>query len=193
MISQLNMSKKQLLIRVATKLFVERGFHATPTSAITKEAGMSSGILFHYFKTKEDLITQIYVELKKEYTDSILRDIEQFKAGRSKIRMIWSNSWNWGLKNPIKFDFLRQLDNSTYVNNVKNHPEIIANNKLFEDLFQEYTNNRFIRNVDIYFTMDSMFALINSMVNHLTLYPELKDDNSFIEQAWDMFYNYLKF
>lgn len=187
------MSKKQLLIRVATKLFVERGFHATPTSAITKEAGMSSGILFHYFKTKEDLITQIYVELKKEYTDSILRDIEQFKAGRSKIRMIWSNSWNWGLKNPIKFDFLRQLDNSTYVNNVKNHPEIIANNKLFEDLFQEYTNNRFIRNVDIYFTMDSMFALINSMVNHLTLYPELKDDNSFIEQAWDMFYNYLKF
>lgn len=193
MISQLNMSKKQLLIRVATKLFVERGFHATPTSAITKEAGMSSGILFHYFKTKEDLITQIYVELKKEYTNSILRDIEQFKAGRSKIRMIWSNSWNWGLKNPIKFDFLRQLDNSTYVNNVKNHPEIIAKNKLFEDLFQEYTNNRFIRNVDIYFTMDSMFALINSMVNHLTLYPELKDDNSFIEQAWDMFYNYLKF
>ncbi len=193
MISQLKMSKKQLLIEVATKLFVERGFHATPTSVITQEAGMSSGILFHYFKTKDDLITQIYVELKKEYTDSILRDIEQFKAGRSKIRMIWSNSWNWGLKNPIKFDFLRQLDNSTYVNSVKNHPEIIAKNKLFEDLFQEYTNNRFIRNVDIYFTMDSMFALINSMVNHLTLYPELKDDNSFIEQAWDMFYNYLKF
>ena len=42
------MDKKKQLLETATKLFVERGFHATPTSAITKEAGVSAGILFHY-------------------------------------------------------------------------------------------------------------------------------------------------
>ena len=36
------MDKKQLLLEAATKLFVERGFHATPTSAISKEAGVKT-------------------------------------------------------------------------------------------------------------------------------------------------------
>ena len=30
------------------------------------------------------------------------------------------------------------------------------------------------------------------MVNNLTLNPALKDDPVFMEQAWDMYYNYLK-
>ena len=186
------MNKKQQLLETATKLFSEKGFHATPTSAITKEAGVSAGILFHYFKTKEDLIVALYVELKKEYTEAILVDIDKFKAGRSKLRLIWSNSWNWGLENPIKFRFLVQLDNSTYAETVKNHPDIIAKYTMFSVLIQEYISERIVRDIDAVFLMTSMFSLITSMVNHLALFPEQKNDPSFIEHAWDMFYNYLK-
>ena len=186
------MDKKQLLLEAATKLFVERGFHATPTSAISKEAGVSAGILFHYFKTKEDLIVALYVDLKEEYTNAILVDIDKFKAGRSKLRLIWSNSWKWGLENPIKFKFLVQLDNSTYTNTVKDHPDIIAKYALFTELIQTYISDRIVRDIDSVFLMTSMFSLITSMVNHLALFPEQKNDPVFIEHAWDMFYNYLK-
>ena len=186
------MDKREQLLETATRLFVERGFHATPTSAITKEAGMSAGILFHYFKTKDDLIVDLYVELKKEYTTAILVDVDKFKAGRSKLRLIWSNSWYWGLENPMKFKFLLQSDNSTYSESIKNHPEIVAKYELFRTLIQEYINERIIKDVDIYFLMSSMFALITSMINHLTIFPELRNDQVFIEQAWEMYYNYLK-
>ena len=186
------MNKKQQLLGAATKLFVAKGFHATPTSAISKEAGVSAGILFHYFKTKEDLIVALYVDIKKEYTDAILVDIDKFKAGRSKLRLIWSNSWNWGLENPIKFKFLVQLDNSTFSDTVKNHPDIIAKYALFTDLIQAYTSDRIVRDIDCIFLMTSMFSLITSMVNHLALFPEQKNNPIFIEHAWDMFYNYLK-
>ena len=71
------MDKRELLLEAATKLFVERGLHATPTSVISKEAGVSAGILFHYFKTKDDLIDELYVSIKKEYTSSILNDINK--------------------------------------------------------------------------------------------------------------------
>ena len=40
--------------------------------------------------------------------------------------------------------------------------------------------------------MVSMFSLITSMVNYLTLFPEKRNDQVFIEQAWEQFYNYLK-
>jgi len=186
------MDKREQLLETATRLFVERGFHATPTSAITKEAGVSAGILFHYFKTKDDLIVSLYVELKKEYTSAILTDVDKFKAGRSKLRLIWSNSWNWGLENPIKFKFLLQADNSTYSESIKSHPEIMAKYELFRKLIQEYIDDRIIKDIDIYFLMSSMFALITSMINHLTLFPELRKDQVFIEQAWEMYYNCLK-
>lgn len=186
------MDKREQLLETATRLFVARGFHATPTSAISKEAGVSAGILFHYFKTKDDLIVHLYVALKKEYTTAILKDNDKLAAGRSKLRLIWQNSWSWGLENPLKFQFLLQADNSTYSDNIKNHPEIVAKYAMFETLIEEYIQKRFVRNTNTYFIMSSMFSLIISMVNILTLNPALKDDSVFMEQAWDMYYNYLK-
>jgi len=186
------MDKRELLLEAATKLFVERGFHATPTSAISKEAGVSAGILFHYFKTKDDLISELYVSLKKEYTSSILNDIDKIKSDIGKLRLIWSNSWNWGLQNPLKFRFLLQIDSSSYAESIKNHPDIIAKYELFKGFIQEYIDHKVIKDIDSLFLMSSMFSLITTMVNYLTLFPELKNNQAFIEQAWEMFYNYLK-
>lgn len=186
------MDKKELLLEAATKLFVERGLHATPTSAITKEAGVSAGILFHYFKTKDDLIDELYVSLKKEYTASILNDLDKINSDIGKLRLIWSNSWNWGLDNPLKFRFLLQIDHTSCSESVKLHPEIIAKYEMFRAFIQEYIDKEIIKDISIQFLMSSMFGLITSIIKHLTEFPELRHDQVFIEQAWEMYYNYLK-
>ena len=192
MISQFKLDKRQLILETATKLFVERGFHATPTSAITKAAGMSTGILFHYFKTKDDLIVQLYVDLKMEFTDSVLKDVDTLKAGISKLRLIWLNSWKWGLENPLKFDFLRQADNSIYSEKIKSHPDIVEKFGGFCNYIETYKLERFVKNTDTVFIMNIMFGMIVAMVNQLRLKPELESDTLFLEQAWEMFYNALK-
>lgn len=192
MITQSKIEKRELILETATKLFVERGFHATPTSAITKEAGMSAGILFHYFKTKDDLIVQIYVAIKMEFTSCVLKDVDTLKAGISKLRLIWLNSWKWGLENPEKFDFLKQADNSTYYEKIKSHPDIIQKYEWFHNYIETYKQERFVKNTDTVFIMNVMFSLIVTMVNQLRLKPELKTDSLFLEQAWEMFYNALK-
>ena len=186
------MDKRKLLLEAATKLFVERGLHATPTSAISKEAGVSAGILFHYFKTKDDLINELYVSLKKDFTANILADLDKINSKLGKIRLIWSNSWNWGLNNPLKFKFLLQIDHTSCSVNLKEHPELVENFDLFINMIQDQIDTKIIKDIDIQFLMNSMFGLITSMVKHLTEFPELRQDQVFIEQAWEMFYNYLK-
>lgn len=186
------MDKKEKIIETATRLFVERGFHATPTSVITKEAGMSAGILFHYFKTKDDLIIELYVALKKEYSGFILKDLEKISSDMNKLRLLWSNSWNWGLDNPVKFKFIQQADNSTYAEAIHNHPEIIAKYAMYNEFVQGFIDKGIIRNIDRQFLMNSMFSLIISMIQQLTMNPSLRQDNVFIEQSWEMFINYLK-
>lgn len=192
MITQSKIEKREQILETATRLFVERGFHATPTSAITKEAGVSAGILFHYFKTKDDLIIQLFVELKKEFTMAVLKDVDTLSAGLSKLRIIWMNSWKWGLENPLKFDFIKQADNSIYSERIKNHPEINEKYQLFYNYIQSFKEARFIKNTNTNFIMNVMFGLIISMVNQLRLNPELEKDSLFQEQAWEMFYNCLK-
>jgi AcrR family transcriptional regulator len=69
------MDKREQILASALRLFVEFGFHGTPTSKIAKEAGVSNGTLFHYFATKEDLIKELYISIKNELNQFLFSKI----------------------------------------------------------------------------------------------------------------------
>jgi AcrR family transcriptional regulator len=48
------------LIAHALRLFGERGYASTPVSAIAASAGVSQGLLYHYFPGKLDLVAAIF-------------------------------------------------------------------------------------------------------------------------------------
>lgn len=51
--------KQQLIMEVALRLFANEGFHATSIAKIAKEAGISKGLLYNYFNSKEELFKQL--------------------------------------------------------------------------------------------------------------------------------------
>ena len=51
--------KRMQIMQAALDLFVERGYYGTKTSQISKRAGISEGLLFHYFPTKENLLEEL--------------------------------------------------------------------------------------------------------------------------------------
>jgi TetR/AcrR family transcriptional regulator len=51
--------RRQQILMVALELFVRRGYYGTSTREISKAAGISSGLMFHYFDSKE----HVYEEL----------------------------------------------------------------------------------------------------------------------------------
>ena len=54
------MTDKQLnILKIALQLFANEGFHATSTSRIAKEAGVSEGLIFRHFINKEGLLRAI--------------------------------------------------------------------------------------------------------------------------------------
>ncbi|HZG85444.1 TetR/AcrR family transcriptional regulator [Paenibacillus sp.] len=50
---------KNRLIDSALKVFSTKGFAASTTKDIAKEAGVTDGLIYHYFKSKQDLIWAI--------------------------------------------------------------------------------------------------------------------------------------
>ena len=52
-------SKKKRILDAATKVIAENGYQYATISAIAKEAGMSTGLIYSYFENKLDLLFSI--------------------------------------------------------------------------------------------------------------------------------------
>lgn len=61
--------KQELIIKVCIEEFAKNGYDHTSTDVITSKAGISKGILFHYFKSKKNL----YLYIVKKITDSLIK------------------------------------------------------------------------------------------------------------------------
>jgi AcrR family transcriptional regulator len=61
------------LIAHALRLFGERGYASTPVSAIAESAGVSQGLLYHYFPGKTELVVAIFEESIRDVRESWAR------------------------------------------------------------------------------------------------------------------------
>ena len=71
----LKREKQDRFINAALKIFAENGYHKASTDDIVREAGISKGLLFHYFGSKQGLYEFVYNYstrvLMMEYTDHV--------------------------------------------------------------------------------------------------------------------------
>lgn len=63
--------REEEILVAALELFVEKGYVNTKTSEISKAVQISEGLLFHYFKSKEALLTKL-VEIASDENKSWL-------------------------------------------------------------------------------------------------------------------------
>ncbi|RLQ93770.1 TetR/AcrR family transcriptional regulator [Falsibacillus albus] len=63
--------KEDRIVNAALKVFSQNGYQKASTNAIVKEAKISKGLLFHYFKSKKDL----YLSLSEQLSDLFLEKI----------------------------------------------------------------------------------------------------------------------
>ncbi len=66
------MQRKWQILSISLEQFIQRGYYGTSTREIAKIAGISSGLMFHYFESKDDL----YNNLVKIGTEKMSFDIE---------------------------------------------------------------------------------------------------------------------
>ena len=57
---------RELILRVAQRLFVKQGYASTSIDEVLKGAGVARGALYHHFRDKEDLFGEIFKKLLRE-------------------------------------------------------------------------------------------------------------------------------
>ena len=58
-----SIEKKQRIKDAAIKLMSEKGYHSTSSNEIAKEAGVSIGTFYSYYKDKKDLYKELVADI----------------------------------------------------------------------------------------------------------------------------------
>ncbi|GAB2999270.1 TetR/AcrR family transcriptional regulator [Amycolatopsis acidiphila] len=59
------------LLSAATKLFAQKGFDRTSVQEIVAAAGVTKGAMYHYFGSKDDLLSEIYGRVLRLQTEQL--------------------------------------------------------------------------------------------------------------------------
>jgi TetR/AcrR family fatty acid metabolism transcriptional regulator len=66
------------ILAAAVKVFAKKGFHASRVGDVAEEAGVAYGLVYHYYKSKEDLLETIF---RTTWTEMLARVREVEEAG----------------------------------------------------------------------------------------------------------------
>ncbi|MCR5337911.1 MAG: TetR/AcrR family transcriptional regulator [Lachnospiraceae bacterium] len=88
----LTREKQDRFINAACKLFAENGYKKASTDDIVKAAGISKGLLFHYFGSKQGLYVYVYEYstryVRMEYDRSIPREGMDFFELQKRLELV---------------------------------------------------------------------------------------------------------
>ncbi|RRB10551.1 TetR/AcrR family transcriptional regulator [Larkinella knui] len=187
------MDKPEKILATALRLFVASGFHGTPTSKIASEAGVSNGTLFHYFKTKDELVVALYSSIKAELNQYVAAKINEAEAVKEKFRNLFRCSVEWALENKEAFYFIQQFHFSPHLGLVPEE-EIRKQTELHTSLLQDAWHAKILKPLPV----DLIAALtgnqINGMYQYLTVHAVPADDqrkliDEVFELTWTMIAN----
>jgi AcrR family transcriptional regulator len=183
--------KREAILRAALKLFTEKGFHGTPTSKIAQEAGVATGTLFHYFKTKEELINKLYIEIKEDLTAALSAGLEDEQTIRGKIRRIWMNSVHWGLQNLAKFNFFLQFSSSPYISKMTKE-QATEHLRFLHEIIEEGKHQDVLKAMPADLILDVVTGVVQGTTIHFSNNSERLKDEHYVEMAFNMFWDCIR-
>lgn len=72
-------ARKQQILEAARVCFLRKGFHESSMQDIFREAGLSSGAVYLYFKSKDELITTLVEDRMQAVADRVERAVVENK------------------------------------------------------------------------------------------------------------------
>ncbi|NPV55266.1 MAG: TetR/AcrR family transcriptional regulator [Anaerolineae bacterium] len=189
------METKDKVLNSALILFVENGFDAT-TSSITKRARVSSGILFHYFNTKTDLIIELYTKILSEYYSQAaqtLQDIPQndLEKYQKIVRLSQEKMVYWGINNWQKFQYLQLFEGSLLANqfSLQENKEIEKMYLRFYEVTRLGIEYGYLKNLPVDYLTNIGVVMSSYDIKYFHENPKYWNDENFKEDLWQIQWN----
>ena len=106
--------KEKAIYESALELVAKYGFHGSSMSLLSKEAGVATGTIYHYFSGKDDLMKKMYCHYRYQLENWVLSRMDEKQSYKERFYIRWLNLYLFYTQNPNVLVFFEQYINSPY-------------------------------------------------------------------------------
>jgi AcrR family transcriptional regulator len=77
--------KRRLILAAAVRVFARKGYHTCRVGDIAEEAGVAHGLLYHYFRSKDDVLECVFRETWADIVGAARRVEETDEPARDRL------------------------------------------------------------------------------------------------------------
>ena len=179
--------KRKELLKATLFLVNNNGFNDAQMAKIAKMADVSPATIYIYFENKQDLINQLYLEVKKSFSDYAFSNYSENLSVEKGFELIWYNIADFKLNKIEEAIFLSQCDNTPMIDE-KSRQEGIKHLQPLLNLWERGQKEGIIKSISPYilyaFTIYPLaFLMINQQRNFCKL-DKIKLNDAF-HAAWN--------
>ncbi|MDF2963468.1 MAG: TetR family transcriptional regulator [Paenibacillus sp.] len=106
---------QKAVLETTLHLIIDRELQATSMSLIAKDSGVSTGNIYHYFSSKEDIINELYKAIVLFNGEFVTKGMNEAVSVQERFRRAWRNLIELGKQYPKGFRFIEQYSFSPYI------------------------------------------------------------------------------
>lgn len=106
---------QRAVLETTLNIIIRKELQATSMALIAKESGVSTGSIYHYFHSKEDIVNELYRAIVTFNGEYVREGLSQGRTIREKFELGWSRVLDLGKKYPQGFQFIEQYSFSPYI------------------------------------------------------------------------------
>lgn len=106
--------KLRAIAEATFRLVEQTGLSGLTMAGIAREAGLATGTLYVYFKSKDELLAGLYEQAKRQTTASLMQGDDPKAPLRGRFRHMWRNWLEHRLAHAAQVVFLEQYYNSPW-------------------------------------------------------------------------------
>jgi AcrR family transcriptional regulator len=180
--------KRQAILQAAVHEIAEVGLGAS-TARIAKGAGFAEGTMFTYFSSKEDLLNELYLELKAEVYRRINMRFPRESGLRERVGHIWTEYLQWAMEKPEERKVSVLLNLSPVVT-LATRDRISTERGAVAQTMGELDERGAFKDLPVGFASSAMTAMQEAVMDMATKKPRQRA--LLIKQAFDAFWRMAK-
>ena len=184
-----NRGKQEEIMVAAAEVIAERGFHGSPMAMIAKKAGVASGTIYVYFKSKEELIEALFQQMDLSFREVLQEGYPADKSFKERFMYTGMTIMDYFASRPLDFRYLQQFHNSPY-GAAKRREKMsrFDSPDLIRELFEEGIKQGALKDMPLIIMLSTVFgAMVNVLRDHV--YGLIRLDESLmtqvLEACWD--------
>ena len=186
---QIALLRKRQITGAAYEIIAEKGYYNFTMMDIAKRAGVSSGLIHHYFKDKENMLVTLLREMQQSVRAGTEKAIEEVPGPREKLEVFMDRAFDLAEAQReylyVTYDFLTQIKFNERMKRIMSKlyrgyretmVEILREGKaqgVFKDVDEHYTASFFVSimlGIELQYVIDDTAFFYREYTNKIKSY-----------------------